>query len=236
MSYERMLRYASNYLFEATEGYSLIWSAEITDDTMNSGYNVLAGNWIAEGNFLPYTEDDFSYINMPYQMRFKVIDVPYTTDPDFYRDIYENSPWWGNHWSTLVHEIGHMIFRLGDEADRANGVKIFSGFEIHSVMSYDWCYHEFSTLMDYSDPGDHVTDTEQSAMNNGRSCWEMIFSRFNYFSGAEGTVMFDLDRNGYIDVAYPSTFVPINMESVLLFEDWAFNSNLLISNISINNT
>ena len=199
------MRAASNYLFEATDGYFFIRDINVFDQSTSWNVaDIRVGQGLADDNgdgFWPHSSIGTSgHIYMPQQFDSSgnggtpagIISDP--DDPDYFR--------------TIIHEFGHYAFYMYDEYLDSGGNVIPWGNRMQFVMSNQYTRDEFSTLDDYVNAAAGInTDTKQWD-KNGESCWETLFDKYNYFSGDhENAVQFDLDANGIIDTTYFNNFV-----------------------------
>lgn len=188
------MRSVSTLLFEGTDGFFLIDSIEIWDNSQNylesnivvkPGLDSITPQLRCDGNKVeigPVTIGDdshryFNYVYLPerYTNTVPVVDtVNDPDDPDYYRMV--------------THELCHLIFGVYDEYMDSDYLPIADpNTWMHSIMGCSmspYNYQELSTHMtyEYPDPGTR-TDTLQDAMYDA-SCWETLFTYWNYYSTA----------------------------------------------------
>ncbi|MGB9591784.1 MAG: hypothetical protein ACPL1K_04640 [Candidatus Kryptoniota bacterium] len=195
------LRGTSDFLFEATNGYLLIASATIADRL--SSWD--SADWrIGQGlyddpaqAFWPKTTVLEKIINLPEKWNAGAIIIG-PEHPFYYR--------------TIVHELGHSAFDLGDEYNDWKGGRIPESDQLDTIMANPFYYSEFSTAIDYST---YTITTNHAFWHGGLSCWEVIFERWGYFNeridrykknAFNRGVQFDLNGNGIVDLFYPINY------------------------------
>jgi len=213
ISFENSIRYSNNYLFEAWDGYAVIKSARIFEDGQN------------------FNTADVKIFDTSRTSTFNQIDgcIELARLLDGY--------WPDNfhYFNALPHELGHFIPMLGELIGLGEEYWDSYGNEItdkttclHSIMVDPDLYVEFSTANDYLNPNGLRTDTYQAKLyQHTPSCWETIFTYYNYYSNERGNIMFDLNRDGIIDHNFPFNFIPESIGSRLY--DWssAYTANHL---------
>jgi len=205
---------ASSLLFDTTDGYFLIKSVAIYDNSVQwDSADILIHQGDTQRPETTYFIEEFPFIghrhiNMPEKFKRYVDQDPFR--PDQYQ-----------YYQALVHEIGHYELQLWEEYRgpmRLALLGIPEDYRVPSIMaSGPIGFKELSTFFDYNVVRDKILNdiapleyifTDQIVLGGG-PCWQKVFVEWNYFNGnlvIKGEiprgVQFDLDRNGIVDRDY----------------------------------
>jgi hypothetical protein len=220
---EAAMRQTSNYLFEATDGYFLLKNVRVYEEyteKSTEGYTnyYYLDTIISEGTDINAVshgigweetiKSDRLYPDKNYPQGYNFIHMPSVYQ--FEGVDYEiPSSFWTR---VLIHEIGHYYFSLLEEYEYPDGTgEIPRIQQMDTIMTEKTDVTEFSTHRYYIDhSNDFVTNTNQSDYYYGKSCWEIIFDKYNYFGPGMTSdsyrlplrVQFDLNGDGLTDETY----------------------------------
>jgi len=164
------VRYAANYLWDATDGQFWIKSVTIEEQPEDfSDADIL----VYSKSIRPYTNAIGDTITGPI-----VLGLGWDGQPPGSLDPLTWSTPAG--YKTITHELSHLELMLYDEyvygSDHTKEIPY--GEQMHTIMAYHYDYSEFSVDTDYSSPPTGiVTDTWQWS-HYGKSCWAVIKERF----------------------------------------------------------
>lgn len=211
--YKAGMRYASDFLFDVTDGHFAIQSVEFHDNVKENTAEWNATDIrVGKGNV-----DSTSQRWWPNATVGGItIADGYLNLPQYFEYAFPSG---SNYYKTIVHEFGHYGLYLWDE-----------------YCNWDYGKQEWKNLPDdkkpptfmnnqryYTDPSTPITylntkyrETAQWQENNNESCWETIFRKYftepKAVAGAiEGVdyIWFDLERDGIPDYTFPAWYIPM---------------------------
>jgi len=194
-------RGASDFLFECTNGYFLL--RKITVANSNISWDI--ADWRIGQGIYDSKDDPFwpkntyveKIINLPQIWNYGDCGIVEPDNPIYYR--------------TIIHEMGHSAFDLGDEYSHWLGFDLnWEELPPNRTIMIDFHGHEFSTAIDYLNYP-ILRSSNHGFWHGGKSCWEVIFERWGYFNKRidryreypdDRGVQFDLDSDGNVDISY----------------------------------
>lgn len=203
--FEQGLRYASNYLFDITDGYFFIKKVDIYDSNSKTDADIRVS--IKDEEIANHPNDK----NWPHAYIGKYLVMPKYLDRDGTPQWWEyvliygffnkgprhpNEP---DYYRAIIHELGHSKLYLWDEYcywdktmnnNKGGWRQLSNQQKPPSFMNNDLVYSEMSTPTTYQNTNYQMTAQWQF---NKESCWETVFKKYN------SQVNFDFDGNGITD-------------------------------------